>query len=160
MSGEERRLSATATELRRSFDQAFAEAPRVADATAEDILAIRLGGNPYALRLSDIAGLHCDRKVVPVPSPVPALLGVASLRGVIAPIYDLGALLGYAPVTGPRWFALARGDKAIGLAFAIFEAHLRLPRASFSDGAVQAAGVVRRIIHMASVLEAIAVKER
>ena len=57
-----RDLPGGADELRRAFDRSFAEAPGGApEADAlESLLAIRVGGDPYALRLSEIAGLFAD----------------------------------------------------------------------------------------------------
>jgi chemotaxis signal transduction protein len=162
------RLSATAAALRLAFDRAFAEPPAPKTAAFEDVLAIRIATDPFALVLSEAAGLFVDRTIVPVPSPVAELLGVASLRGRVAAVYDLGVLLGYPAAPAPRWFVLAREPGAIGLAFEAFEAHARIPRASFAEtetdaagsehvrGAVQVDGVLRPVIRIASVLDAVA----
>jgi purine-binding chemotaxis protein CheW len=88
----------------------------------EGLLAIRVGADPYALRLSEIVGLHADVKIVPVPSPVAQLLGIVGLRGMMAPVYDLAALLGYPPAASPRWMVLAGASQSMGLAFDAFEA--------------------------------------
>jgi chemotaxis signal transduction protein len=54
-------------------------------------------------------------------------LGLVGVRGVVAPIYDLAQLLGYASVAAPRWVALLRGSAPFGVAFERFERHLRVP---------------------------------
>src|ERR1700722_17800966 len=91
----------------------------------EDLLAIRVGSDPYALRSSEIAGLHVGVEIVPVPSPVAQLLGIAAIRGIMAPIYDLAALLRYPPAANPRWLIFARAAQPVGLAFEGFEQHLQ-----------------------------------
>jgi chemotaxis signal transduction protein len=158
---------ATATALRRHFDESFA-APAATPEPVEDFLAIRVGSDPFALRLSEIAGLHVGVKIVPVPSPTAPLLGIVGIRGTMAPIYDLAALLRYPPAASSRWFVLARAPQPVGFAFEIFESHLLVSRASLADsggedagmggtgrhtrGAVLAAGALRPIIRLASVL--------
>jgi chemotaxis signal transduction protein len=159
----------TAAALRRLFDSSFAAAASSMTGPLEDLLAIRVGADPYALRLSEIAGLHVDVKIVPVPSPVVQLLGIVSLRGRMAPVYDLAALLHYPPATAPRWMILAGAPQPVGFAFETFEEQLRVPKACLEDGenrgkgggadrqhirgVVRIAGLLRPMIHVASVME-------
>jgi len=153
-----------ALRLRREFDASFARAPAVEREVRADYLAIRAGGDPYAVRVAEIAGVHADRTVVPVPSAVPALLGLLGLRGAIAPVYDLPALLGYAQ-GARRWLILA-GTPAAAFAFDAVEAHVHLAAADLLPdqdvgprrhvaGAVRAAGVVRPLLSIASLLAAV-----
>ena len=83
-------------------EDSLAEYPAIAHAgqRGEDFLAIRVGADPYTFRLSEIAGLHVGVKIVPVPSPAVQLLGMVAIRGMLAPIYDLAALLHYPPAVG------------------------------------------------------------
>jgi chemotaxis signal transduction protein len=143
----------TVVTLRRSFDEGFAAPAALVNAQVEDLLAIRLASEPYALRLSEIAGLHVDIKIVPVPSPAGQLLGIIGIRGVMTPIYDLAALLRYPPGENPRWIVFARGSQRVGLAFETFESHLQVPQGSL--GTVRAAGSLRPIIQLASVVATI-----
>jgi purine-binding chemotaxis protein CheW len=158
---------ATAAALRRHFDEGFA-APAGRPEPLEDFLAIRVGSDPFALRLSEIAGLHVGVKIVAVPSPAAPLLGIVGIRGTMAPIYDLAALLRYPPATSSRWFVLARAPQPVGFAFELFESHLLVPRGSLAEsggedagtggpgqhtrGAVRGAGAPRPIISLDSVL--------
>lgn len=156
-----------AASLRRAFDRAFAERPQKAVVTLEDLLAVRIATDAYAIRLTEINGLFANRKVVPLPSPSPELLGVVGFRGGIVPVYDLRALLGYPRAAAPRWLVLASRPDALGLAFDQFEGHLRLPRehiapADLRDSApphvrevARAPDLVRPIVSIASVVEAI-----
>jgi chemotaxis signal transduction protein len=165
--GEEPR-GATAATLRRRFDESFAAPEASMIQRLEDFLAIRVGSDPFALRLSEIAGLHVGVKVVPVPSPASELLGIVGIRGMMAPIYDLAALLRYPPAADSRWFVFARAQQPLGFAFEAFESYLQVSPASLTNGGndgagiagtgqhvrgtVRAAGVLRPIILLASVL--------
>jgi chemotaxis signal transduction protein len=163
----------TAAELRRRFDDSFAAPAASTTELLEDFLAIRVGSDPYAFRLAEIAGLHVGVKIVPVPSPAAQLLGIVGIRGTMAPVYDLAALLRYPPATNSRWFVLARGPQPVGFAFEAFESHLK-SRVSLANGkagdaamdasghvrgTVRAAGTARPIINLASVLEMIGDKQ-
>jgi chemotaxis signal transduction protein len=165
------RIGGTAAALRTQFDLSFATAAASMTERLENLLAIRVGKDPYVLRLSEIAGLHADVKIVPVPSPVEQLLGIVGLRGVLAPVYDLAAILGYPPAASPRWMVVAGVPQPVGFAFETFETHLQIPKASVANGAdqgtdggvprrhmhgsVRAAGALRPIVHMASVVQMI-----
>jgi chemotaxis signal transduction protein len=158
-------LAGRAAELRRAFDRSFADARSVDRPATEDLLAIRVGGDPYALRLSEIAGLVADKRITRVPGPVSALLGLAGLRGAVVSVYDLSALMGYRASVSPRWLALTAGIARIGLAFDQLEGHVRVPLDALSaeDGAdtrrdlvrgiVRVDNVARRLLHVPSILE-------
>jgi chemotaxis signal transduction protein len=156
--------------FREAFDQAFAAAPITTIAAFEDVLAIRIAGDAYALRVRDMKGLVASRKIVPLPSRKPELLGVAGIRGSLVAVYSLAALLGYgADSRAPSWFALAGASEPIGLGFEEFEGFLRVPSADVH--AAQAAersrphvGVVirvqnqsRRVVDIPSTLAAVEV---
>ncbi len=111
--------------LREAFDASFAAPPRAAESAPVDFLAVRIGGDSFALRLSETAGLFADRKVMPVPTTVAEFRGVSGFRGVLVPIYDLGALLGYPPSDAGRWLVLAAGGM-LAFAFDVFEGHIRV----------------------------------
>jgi purine-binding chemotaxis protein CheW len=159
----------TAASMRRLFDSSFAAASSSMSEPLEDLLAIRVGADPYALRLSEIAGLYVDVKIVPVPGPVAQLLGIVSLRGKMSPVYDLAALLHYPPAASPRWMILAGAAQPVGFAFETFERHLQVSKDALADGedrgegsgatrrhvrgAVRTGDVLRPMIHMASVIE-------
>lgn len=113
--------------LREEFDRSFTEPARQHDAEFAELLAIRAGGRPYALRLSQASGVHCDRPVTPLPGPQPALLGVAGFSGTTVPVYDLAALLGHGVPERPRWLVLADGRPALALAFHHLDGHVRIP---------------------------------
>lgn len=152
--------------MRQAFDRSFAEAAAAEPPPQLDFLTIRISGDPYALRLSEISSLHADRKLVAAPSLLPELLGVSGFRSVLTPIYELGPLLGYAPEPAARWLAVARSPLPIGFAFGGFDTHLRVPLACVSAsepganaalrGAVQVGASALPLLHLPSLVEAIA----
>jgi len=156
-----------AADLRQQFDSGFSRAPRTDDAEVETLLAIRVGPEPYALRLTEISGLVAGKAFTRVPAPAQALIGIADLRGSIVAAYDLRVVFGQVGATQPRWLALTATDTTVGLAFDHFEGHLRVPRATIpveeeaehrQAGARQVlrvAGIARMIIQIPSVVDAI-----
>jgi chemotaxis signal transduction protein len=114
-------------ELRADFDHSFRQPLRRHDAEHVELLAIRAGGRPYALRLSQTSGLYPDRPVTRLPGPLPALLGVAGFSGAIVPVYDLAALLGHPAPDRPRWLVMATGTPPLALAFHELDGHVRVP---------------------------------
>jgi len=121
-------ITAKAAELRSVFDQARA-APLSSGAQekTEDLLAIRISRDAYAIRVSEISGLATGRKIVAFPSPIPELLGVAGIRGALVPVYSLAMLLGYKAETERiRWLALCGTEDPIALVFSDFEGYVRV----------------------------------
>ena len=86
-------VESTAAALRQAFDLSFALSPPPASPEVEDLLTLRVAGNPYAIRLRDIAGIVAGRKVVPVPAITPGLLGLAGIRGGVVPVFGLASIL-------------------------------------------------------------------
>jgi chemotaxis signal transduction protein len=169
VSADDLQIAGTAAELRRAFDASFISPVSVERGKLEDVLAIRVGGDPYALRLSEIAGLHANRQPLALPSPVGELLGLVAIRGLLAPAYDLAALLGYPRAPNSRWLVLVRVPQFVALAFSSLESHLRIPEDSFAQhengndghnaqhlrGSIRNAGVLRPLIYVPGVLKTI-----
>ena len=119
-----------ASELRRVFDQARAVPSfAFAETQNENLLAIRVSRDPYAIRANEISGLATDRKIVAFPSPFSELLGVAGVRGALVPVYSLAALLGYdTGAEQARWLALCGIEEPFALAFKGLEGYARVPQ--------------------------------
>src|ERR1700761_189814 len=92
---------------RRAFDTGFTQPQRPPPPQTLDLLRIRLGDDPWALPLTDMAGLYSGKRITPVPGRAHALLGLAGFRGVLTAVYDLPALIGLAPSPVARWLLLA-----------------------------------------------------
>jgi purine-binding chemotaxis protein CheW len=116
------------------FDRTFADPRRATVEDMEGLLALSVDGDAFAVRLRDVTGLIVDRKIVALPSPISALLGIVGLRNGIAPVYSLDVLLGYATSRdAPRWLLLVGAGPLFGLAFEDFDGHRQIARADVSS---------------------------
>jgi purine-binding chemotaxis protein CheW len=155
--------------LRQEFDRSFAAPPETEQGHVENLLAVTIGGHPYAFRLAEVGGLLADRRIVPLPASVPSSLGIIGYRSLVIPVFDIATMLGYPPAAEPRWIALA-GTSAlpVGLAFEHFEAQVRLVLDSGLSvereagqhhtavtGAIRQGTVVRSILNIAALLAAL-----
>jgi purine-binding chemotaxis protein CheW len=149
--------------LREAFDAGFSVgAEERADAN-ENYLGIRIGGDPFAINLAQITGLFAGRKIVSLPAPFAEVLGVASLRGRIVPVYRLRAFLNYPATEEPlRWIALA--GPGVGFAFDQFDFYARVTPEQISvsstargniSSIAMIAGVQRPVISISAILETI-----
>jgi purine-binding chemotaxis protein CheW len=149
-------LADRAGRLRQEFDRSFAVPPPTDPQSGVDLLGIRLGGETYALRLSEVAGLFSERKVTRLPSGHTGLLGIAGFRGAIVPVYDLAALMGHAPEQSARWLVIA--DAApVAFAFAALDGHVRVDRDAIvvREGGDQARRHVTDFAHTPALVRAI-----
>lgn len=125
-----------ARQLRRAFDESFSRPP-VEEATEayERIISLRVGGQPYAAKLSEVAGLLQCGKLVPFPSPLPSLLGLTAVRGEFMAVHSLCRLLHHRPgnAVEARWLLLCGTHAPVALAFETFSGHRQLPRSAFSE---------------------------
>ncbi len=159
-------LAGRSAALRAGFDRSFAEPAQFDMTPMEDLVAVRVGDDVFAIRLSEIAGLYVGKKVTRVPGGDPALLGIAGFRGMIQPVYGIATLLGRPAEASPRWLVIAAAAP-IALAFDEFERHLRVasdtirPRdRSVKDQPcvrdfVPVRQFVRPILHLQSILDEI-----
>jgi chemotaxis signal transduction protein len=152
-------VAARAVELRNTFDHARA-IPFVSDAVEqiENLLAIRVCGDAFAIRLSEISGLATDRKLVAFPSPIPELLGVAAIRGRLVPVYSLAALLGYNGHSSQgRWLMLCGTEEPVGLAINDFEGYVRVPLAQIytAEQKDEASTHVRHVVRAADIVRGV-----
>lgn len=159
-------LSHRARALREAFDAAFARPPPSVDPGLEDFLIVAAGADRYVLRLSEVASVHVDRKVTPVLSPMPELLGLADFHGRLTPIYAAGALLGCAGAQEPRFLVVARHAQPVGFAFTALQRHLRVAASElmlddlthdpFTQGAVRIDGSALRILELTALVDHLA----
>lgn len=161
--------------LRREFDRGFAHAPTTRITGLQNFLGLLLGDDAFAIRITDMAGLYKDRLIAPMPSGAPAFLGVAGFRSLIVPVYDLAALLGYAPALSPGWLMLFRlnqsVNQSVALAFEKLDTHFSAKESELIpapqrvaapgstrmhlSGAVRAPDAIRPIIHISSLIQSL-----
>jgi chemotaxis signal transduction protein len=161
--GRDGRVTALAT----AFDGSFARAPDSTESAEEDMLAIAIAGEPYAVRLAAIDELVSDRPVTRLVGAVPGLLGVAGLRGALIPVFDLAALLGRHDPVPPRWMVVTRGASPLALAFVHLDGHIRVPSAAIAADTsagdrrhvrdvLRLGSELRPIVHLPSILDTLA----
>lgn len=129
-------INERAAALRAAFDRGFAEAPARPRPVSIDYLAIRAGAQRRVVPLAEVSALHVDRKVTPLPSDHAALAGLAGVRGVLIPVYDLRVLLDANRPETPRWM-LVTADAAAAFAFDGFEGLVRVAATSIVEGAAE-----------------------
>lgn len=121
-------IASKADELRQEFDRSFALPPARAAQEFEDLLAIRVAGDPYAIRLRQIGAIISGRKLVAVPAATRDFLGISGTRDGIVAVFGLASILGHVQgAEAPRWMILCGADEPIALGFSDFEGYLRLP---------------------------------
>jgi chemotaxis signal transduction protein len=159
-------LAQRAAELRSAFDRNFAVAVRTDAAVKHDLIAIRVGGEPFALRLAEIGGLIADRKITRVMGGNGALLGLIGFRGALVPVYGLQKILGHSGAPASRWLVIAAAAP-MAFAFDAFEGHLRVPADAivpqqspsstrgYAPDFIRAADAVRPVIHLPAVIAAL-----
>lgn len=147
MTAPRSRMAERAVALQRDFDESFALPARGLAADRIELLAIQLGDDPHAIRLEEIVGLFADRRITPVPGPVPELCGLASLRGALVPVYDLRLLLGYTSGGPPRWLVLA-ASAPVGLAFDQLDRHAMAAPEDIVAEPAGAGGAARQVVRL------------
>jgi len=114
-------------DLRRSFDESFALPLDSRSTSLEDLLVVRVGGDRFALRVAELAGLHRRRRIVRLPGSRADLLGLAGIRGRLVPVFSLAVLLGYAADRDDNsWLILCNRDQELALSFGEFTGHVRV----------------------------------
>jgi purine-binding chemotaxis protein CheW len=162
---QEPEVAERARELRAQLDASFAEPREVVRPAMSTLLAIRAGEELRAVQVSELQAVLADRPITRLPTPVPELLGLCAIRGAIAPVYDLAALLG-GPIHrhhAPRWIMLTQHRELVALAFDALDAQLLVPTSEIASaegdtgqgGAVRVHGVLRPLLRIAAVLELI-----
>jgi len=163
MIGPERNLGAALERLRREFDDAFASPPPEAGPKRERLLAIRVSGDPYAIRVSEVAAVTKCERLVRFPARQAEFLGVAAARGSVFPVYTLAAIVAGGPVDrDPAWILLCDPSDPLGLTFQGLEGLFEVPSTDLSappessdscvTGMVQWGSTFRPVIQVSSVV--------
>ena len=144
-------MSMTVEEMRAVFDGEFATAVAAKTTAPIGVLLLAFGPERYALPLSTVSSIHAEPKLGAVPSTQRALIGLATVRNQIVPVFDLAVALGLRTVATPaHWLVIGRGDAPVGWAFDTLEGHLRIdPPASGTIGnRMDVAGISRHVIDL------------
>ncbi len=120
-----------AAELRSKFDQAFSQPAQERATELTGVLRARVGQTVYAIRLAEIAEVVIRPKISAVPSQEPAFLGVASSRGRVVAVYDLGLLAGDSS-SPPRWMLTCSDEPNAAVSFEHLEGYRQLSAEAIS----------------------------
>jgi purine-binding chemotaxis protein CheW len=164
-------FEASIRRLREDFDAQFAKAPPLPEAR-EELRAIRVAREPYALLMGEVGRLARCRAVTPLPGAPPAFVGLVEIRGEVLPLWGLAGLLGYPlPWPPPRWLACCRAAPAWAAAFDGYEGHLRAPlhelkpfagggrAAGLAGSLCTSGGLIRPVLSLERLQQSIRTKE-
>lgn len=89
--------------------------PDLADGRAEllSVLMFEVGGTPYAIGVENTEGVVDCPRITPLPSPPDGVAGLASVRGRMTVVMDLGSKMTEESLK--RRLILVRGDAQMGL---------------------------------------------
>lgn len=144
-------------ELRASFDGAFARPAEDARAGRGLLVAVRVSGEPFALRPHELTSLVRAPSIVPLPGTARGRVGLASVRGALVPVYALAPFLGLPPEP-VRWLAVCAASasgsgvaaSSVALGFAELEGSLEAGPSSMASAVGR-----RRVIELGDVVSAI-----
>ncbi len=152
-------------ELRHTFDRTFQLPYQLATKSVEPMIAFRTAGVALAVRVQHITGVIKRGVILPVPSIVPELLGVAAVRGLLVPVFNLAALLGLPPSGEPQWFLLTNRETPVAFAFDGLDGRVEVERAHLyvdetsqhkhTHELAEVESMVRAVIDVPGLMEAI-----
>jgi len=157
--------------LARAFDGEFALPIATEHVEFVDFLVVRLGVDWYAVRVDELGGVQARKAIQPLPDAPRHCVGLAAVRGLVAAVYDLGALLGSPSPDRLSWFFQAKADAEVALLVPKADRYLRVPedriiprsdvaasdedQAATSVGAITDAGVVINVLSVGRIVAAI-----
>jgi two-component system chemotaxis response regulator CheV len=134
--------------LKAAFDASFAVPTAAEPRDREELLVIRAGGRPAAVRVRHVAEVHPCPPLTRLPSERPALAGLAAVRGSLVAVYDLATLAAFGePVERPGLLFLCAEDRSVALLFHELLGHRSVPPEALHspvhvDGSTRASVVV------------------
>lgn len=154
--------------LARAFDGEFALPLVTEHVEFIDFLVVRLGVDWYAVRVDELVGVQTKKAVQRLPDAPRYCVGLAAVRGLVAAVYDLGALLGSPSPDRSSWFFQSKADPEVALLVPKADRYLRVPEDriipgthldgsrededAVSVGAITDAGVVINVLSVARIV--------
>lgn len=116
-------------DLRREFDESFAQPMTQDKAALIKLLIVQAGDGNFVLRLGDALGLHACPRIIALPGARSGLLGLSGIRGQLIAVYRLSVILGAdaAVHTPPRWLLLPRADGQLAIGLDGISAYVNAP---------------------------------
>ena len=114
--------------LRSDFDKAFLQKRKSVSEEQITLLLIGANGHQLALRTADISGVMRCPSIVALPSEKPGLRGLVGVRGVLAVVYDIAALVNgnVHRETADGWIVLCSADRSVALRFDDLIGYIRI----------------------------------
>ena len=112
--------------LARAFDGEFALPIATEHIEFIDFLVVRLGVDWYAVRVDELAGVQTKKAIQRLPDAPRYCVGLAAVRGLVAAVYDLGALLGSPSPDLLSWFFQTQADPEVALLVPKADRYLRV----------------------------------
>lgn len=129
-----------AAALQQAFDSGFSRPHSAGDDDSVDALAISVAGRPCVIALEHVEALDRAPAVTRLPAASDALLGLATRRGHVLPVFDLAVLAGFAVPADSRsnsWMIVVSGphdEQRVMLVFEAFGGYVRAPAALVEAG--------------------------
>jgi hypothetical protein len=122
--------------MRREFDAAFGSPPAPEPPPRERLLRVAAGGRGWFVRTRELAAVLACGEVVAVPGAGRGLLGLASVRGQVLPLFALTSLIDpAAPAERARLILVAAGGPGIGIGVSSVDGLAELPEEAVRAGA-------------------------
>jgi chemotaxis signal transduction protein len=96
-----------------AFPLESAQTPRESKQELVSVLMFEVGGAPYAIGVEHTEGVVDCPRITPLPNPPDGVSGIASVRGRMTVVMDLGLKTSEQPVS--RRLILVKGDAQLGL---------------------------------------------
>jgi chemotaxis signal transduction protein len=144
-------MSMSVEELRTAFDREFRE-PYLPKADQRlGLILLRIGDESYALPLTHMTAIHALPQVGALPARAErGLVGLATVRNSIVPVFDLAVSLGARTAAAPgTWLVIGMGDSPVGWTFDWLDAQVFIePPEGGLQRTITVAGEVRRVIDL------------
>jgi purine-binding chemotaxis protein CheW len=137
--------ASSATQMAREFDATFARPWPQAPHEPDRYLALRIVDERYAVNLLEVRAVLPVRRIVAMPSKLPALLGLSSVRGEVVPVYSLAKLLQLGQ-DDARWLLLFAGKERVAFAVSGIDGYLQPEPGESSNAGEQSPGSVQTLV--------------
>lgn len=150
------RTSQKAEELRSVFRQAYERPIDIRKSDTVAFLRVLIVGEPFALRVSEIAEVQAKPKITWLPTQSREFLGVTSLRGEMIPVYSLGELIGRsASEARDGWLIYLRHSAPVGVFISEYGGFVEASPQQVYSRLLNIGGQVHSIIELADIINRI-----
>ena len=147
MTTETAPLSKSLAKLRSEFDRTFASPPPHPEEERESLICLQVAGQALVVRTRHINSVAKCRRILPIPTHVPGLLGITAIRSSLLPVYDLAALLGLSiPAKRSDWLLITGSETPVAFVFDDLEGQLEIERSGLYESDASASEKHLRLV--------------